>query len=150
GGEFLYRGGMHLPYPPAWAVLHVPFSLVSPHVAQPAFFAVGVLAFLGLGFVLHDLTRRRWSIAGEQVFWVLAGTVLITSHFWRRDFDDGGQNIVLLSLTWLGIWLFLRGRKELAGASLGLAVALKCTAGLMLLFFLLKRQWGMFVRGVVW
>ena len=59
--------------------------------------------------ILCDLTRRDYPLKDGQLFWVLAGTLFITSRFWTRDFDDGGQNLSLLALTWLAIWLFLLG-----------------------------------------
>src|ERR1043165_457978 len=148
-GRFLYDAG-HNPYPPVWAVPHVPFSLLPLHVAKPAFFLVGLLSSLFLLWILHDLTRSAFPLTQNRLFWVYAAVLLITSRFVTRDLDDGGQNLTLLMLTWLGIWFCVRQRPVLAGGSLGLAMALKCTAGLFLLYFLLKRQWRLAGACIAW
>lgn len=140
-GETLYVGGMHLPYPPAWAVPHVPLSMLEPGVAKAAFFLIGVAALLGLLWLLQDLTKDLVPLRTGQSFWVLAAAIFIAGRFINRDFDDGGQNTVFLFLTLLTIWLAVRDRPLLGGVSLGAAIALKCTAGLFLVYFLLKRQW---------
>lgn len=149
-GQFLYEGGRHLPYPPAWAVLQVPFSLVPINVAKPAFLLIGVASLAALLWMLNSLTRATLPLKEGLLFWTCTATLLITARFIHRDFDDGGQNIVILCLSWLGVWLFTRGRPYSAGVSIGLAVALKCTAGLFIVYFLLKRQWTMAISSSIW
>ncbi len=149
-GEFLYQNGMHSPYPPAWAVPHAPLSLVPPNVAKPVCHLVGAAALIALLWVLHDLSRPVLPLRTGYLFWVVTATLFVTSRFVTRDLDDGGQNLFLLALSWIGIWLCARGRPLGGGAGLGLAVALKCTAGIFVLYFLLKREWKMAAASLAW
>jgi alpha-1,2-mannosyltransferase len=149
-GESLYEGGMHGPYPPAWAVPHVPLSLMPVNLAKSSFLLVGAAALVTLLWLLNDLTRTQAPLQEGRHFWVVALSLIVASRFIIRDFDDGGQNLVLLALCWLGVWLFVRERPWWGGASLGLAVALKCTGGIFVGYFLLKRQWKMVASSLVW
>lgn len=149
-GTFLYERGMHATYPPAWAVPHVPLSLLAPSLAKPAFFLLGLAALGALGWVLNDLTRTAMPLREGQLFWVVTATLLATSRWIIRDYADGGQNLCLLTLSWLALWLFVKGRWGWGGASLGLAVALKCTPVIFVGYFLLKRQWKMAASALFW
>ena len=126
-GEFLYNGGLDIPYPPFFAMAYAPLSLLPLRVAKPILFLFG----FGALFVI-----RR----GDRL-WVIAGTLLCSARFVLRDFDDGGQNLILIGLTWMAIYLWSRNRDLLAATSLGLAVALKCTPALFIVYFAWKRQW---------
>lgn len=149
-GQDLYAEGMHNPYPPVWAVPHVLLSLLPLNVAKASFLLVGAAALVGLVWMLHDLTRRLIPLREGRHFWVVVATLIVGSRFILRDFDDGGQNLVLLALCWLGVWLVSRERPWSGGVFLGLAVALKCTSGIFIGYYLLKRQWKMAASAVVW
>src|SRR4051812_22507408 len=41
-GEFLYTGGMHIPYPPFWAMAHASAALLPLPIAKALLFPVGV------------------------------------------------------------------------------------------------------------
>ena len=149
-GEFLYEQGMHVPYPPAWAVPHVPLSLVPVNVAKASFLLVGAAALAALLWLLNDSTRTQAPLREGRHFWVVALALIVAGRFILRDLDDGGQNLVLLALCWFGVWLFARERPWSGGVSLGLAVALKCTGAIFIGYFLLKRQWKMAASSLVW
>ena len=138
-GELLYAGGMHLPYPPFWAMLFAPFSLLPVRVAMPLFFVAGFTALAALLKILHDLTRDR--LKQGVWFWLAAATLLVLSRFVLRDLADGGENTLIVALTWGGIYFFVKHKPLPGGALLGLAIALKCTPLLFAGYFVLKRQW---------
>jgi hypothetical protein len=140
-GESLYTGGLDVPYPPFFAVAYAPLSLLPLRVAKPLLFLVGLAALAALMWILNSLTQRSLPLSRERLFWVGSATLLVASRFILRDFADGGQNLVLLGLTWCAIYLWTLGRTLFAGASLGLAIALKCTPALFVLYFAWKRQW---------
>jgi hypothetical protein len=139
--EFLYADGLDVPYPPFFAVAYAPLSLLPLRVAKPLLFLVGFAALAGLLWILDALSKKALPLSRERLFWVAAATLLVTSRFISRDFADGGQNLVLLGLTWCAIYLWKIGRDIFAGASLGLAIALKCTPVLFVAYFAWKRQW---------
>ncbi len=142
-GEFLYTGGLNTPYPPFFAAAYAPLSMLPLRVAKPVMFVGGLAALLAVLWVLDALTRHSLPLSRERHFWLVAATLLVTSRFVLRDFADAGQNLILFALTWGGIYGWSRGRTLLAGASLGLATALKCTPALFILYFAWKRQWKM-------
>ena len=140
-GEYLYAGGLDVPYPPFLAMAYAPLSLLPLRVAKPVLFVFAIAALTAVVWILNTLSKRSLPLSHERLFWVVAATLLVASRFVLRDFADAGQNLVLLGLTWCGIYLWSLGRTVLAGASLGLAIALKCTPALFVLYFAWKRQW---------
>ena len=140
-GEFLYNGGLDIPYPPFFAIAYAPLSFLPLRVAKPILFLFGFGALFVVFWILHRLTDRALVIRTGDRLWVIAGTLLCSARFVLRDFDDGGQNLILVGLTWMAIYLWSRNRDLLAATSLGLAVALKCTPALFIVYFAWKRQW---------
>lgn len=140
-GEFLYTDGLDIPYPPFFAVAYAPLSLLPLQIAKPLFFLVGLGALIAILWILDRLSERSLMIRSEHRLWVIAATLLLTSRFVIRDFDDGGQNLILLALTWAAVYLWAGNRDLLAGTTLGLAAALKCTPALFIAYFAWKKQW---------
>lgn len=140
-GEFLYMGGMHLPYPPSWAMLFAPFSLLPTRVAMPLFLLVGLSALFALLKTLLALTRDQLGRVNAGAFWLMAAVLLIMSRFVVRDLQDGGENTLIVALSWGGIYFFVKQKPLPGGALLGLAIALKCTPLLFVAYLVLKRKW---------
>jgi hypothetical protein len=142
----LYAGGLDLPYTPFWAIAHIPAALLPARVMPGALFPVGVAALAALLVVLDRLCVDAWAANTRTAFWVAVGSVVLTSRFLLRDLLDAGQNVAIVAVTWAGILLWSRNRWRLAGASLGLAIALKLTPIAFVAYFGWKRQW----RVVIW
>jgi len=140
-GIFLYTNGMHLPYPPSWAMLFAPFSMFPQRVAMPLFFVLGFFSLVALLKILIDLTKEHFPLKNDYAFWLTAATLLITSRFVMRDLADGGENLLINALTWGGLFFFIHRKPVIGGALLGVAIALKCTPLLFTGYFVLKRQW---------
>lgn len=143
-GDFLYAGGMHLPYPPFWAMAHAPAALVPMPVAKALLFPVGVAALIILLRILRALARPAFHLHRRRAFWVATLTLLLASRYVIRDMAELGVNTALVALTWLAIYLWTHRRDFLGGMTLGLAIALKCTPAIFVGYFLWKRQWRMF------
>lgn len=147
-GIFLYTNGMHLPYPPSWAMLFAPFSFFPPRVAMPLFYVAGFASLVILLRILHRLTRDHFSETVDQNFWLTAATLFILSRFVLRDLADGGENLLINALTWGGLFFFIRRKPVPGGALLGLAIALKCTPLLFTGYLMLKRQWAAMIFSI--
>ena len=143
-GDFLYAGGMHLPYPPFWAMAHAPTALVPMPVAKALLFPVGVAALIILLRILRALAGPAFQLNRTRAFWVATLTLLLAGRYVIRDMAELGVNTVLVALTWLAIYLWTQRRDFLGGTTLGLAIALKCTPSIFVGYFLWKRQWRMF------
>src|SRR3989440_2924919 len=130
------------PYPPFWAMVYAPLTMVSAHVAQILVFLPLYLGSLGLlVWTLHRLTQRHLPLDRTREFWGTALAMLVALQFLARDMAECGVNIALVALAWFAIYAWTQHRGWLGGASLGLAIALKMTAGLFVPYFFWKRQW---------
>src|SRR5437588_4708787 len=130
------------PYPPFWAMVYAPLTMVSAHVAQILVFLPLYLGSLGLlVWTLHRLTRSHLPLDRTREFWATALAMLIAVQFLARDMAECGVNIALVGLAWFAVYAWTRHRDWLGGGSLGLAIALKMTAALFVPYFLWKRQW---------
>lgn len=143
-GEFLYRGGHHLPYPPFWAMAHAPIALLPLPIAKALLFPLGVATVFFLLRLLRVMAESAGLLARPQAFWAATLALVLAGRFVIRDLAELGVNTELVALTWLAIFLWRRGRDLPAGISLGLAIALKCTPAIFAGYFLWKRQWRMF------
>lgn len=142
-GEFIYHNGADMPYPPFWAVVHAPLSVVPMHPAQLLVYPLFVVSLVVLIGVLNRLTERRFPLSSVAVFWTAVVAIALSSRFLVRDTTECGVNLALVALSWLAAYLWARRRERLGGLCLGLAMAMKCTPGLFLAWFAWKRQWRM-------
>ena len=141
-GENLYRIG-HTPYPPFWGMACAPLSFLPKRWAHVAAYPIGVVSLGILIYVLDRLTRRSLPVGREAWFWSTAAAVALSSRFVIRELPECGPNLLMVALAWGAIALWRQRRDGIAGACLGLAIALKCTQALFVPYFVLKRQWRM-------
>ena len=140
-GEFLYANGADFPYLPILGMLFAPAALLSMPVAKAVCYPLGVAALLVLLWVLYRLIRPALQLTETQAFWAGAIAALLALRFIVRDQAELGFNTIIAALTWSGVYFWTRRRNLLAGASLGLAIAIKCTPAIFLGYFIWKRQW---------
>lgn len=95
------------------------------------------------GSVEDSVPSHLGRIDANARFWIFVGAVLLTSRFLVRDMMECGVNLLMVALAWFAIELWSRHKEKRAGLWLGLAISLKCTPALFLLFFAWKRQWRM-------
>jgi alpha-1,2-mannosyltransferase len=141
-GEFLYNGG-HTPYPPFWGMANAPWTLLPRRWAQILAYPIGVASLGFLIVVLGRMTRRTLPLPPHLTFWSTVAALTLSSRFIIRELPECGPNLLMVALAWGGFALWRQKREGLGGASLGLAIALKCTPALFVPYFVLKRQWKM-------
>ena len=142
-GEYIYENGLNFVYPPFWALVHAPLALLTVHRAQIIGYALAPLSLTALVWLLDQLSRENLPLDADGVFWSTTFAIFLNVNFITRDFPEIGVNAALVSLSWLAIYLWTRGREVAAGISLGAAAALKCTPLLFVAYFALKREWKM-------
>lgn len=141
-GQFIYDQGLNIPYPPFWAMAHAPLTALPVGLAQSLVFILGPLSLVAVIGIVRSMCRQE--SADRNVWqWGAILTVLVSSRYILRDFDEAGPNITLLALAWGGIWFWSRRQDFIGAMSLGLAIALKCTSAIFILYFLWKREWKM-------
>lgn len=147
-GGFLYATGMHVPYPPFWAVASAPLSWLPLRPMRALAYPLGLVPLAALLVMLHRLVRDRWPLTGDRLFWATTVGLVLGSRFLIRELPECGANLAIVALAWGGFTLWARRRDVLGGISLGAAIALKCTPALFVAYFAWKRQWRMAIASI--
>ena len=146
---FHTQGGIELPftYPPLAAIGFSPLALVSLPAASVAITATTLLLLVVSAWIV--LTRLKvadsWQVGAEPAWlrrlWLAAGAVAI-SVTWlepiRANFSFGQINVILMTLVIADC--VPRRTPWPRGLLLGLAIALKLTPAVFLLYFVLRRD----------
>lgn len=140
GAMFATQGGLDLPftYPPLAAIVFSPFAMMSLPAASLVITAVTLV--LLLVSVMIVLTRLDVWTTGRRI-WLAAAIVSCTVLFLepiQANFDFGQINVVLMTLVIADC--VPRRTAWPRGLLLGLAIALKLTPAVFLLYFLLRRD----------
>jgi hypothetical protein len=123
-------------YPPFAAVLLAPFALLG----KPLMYAALALVNAAAWVVVVAATRALCAFAPRD----LASDVLpslICSSLIFLTFDLGQPNLLLLAFILAGFVAIEAERKELGGALLGFAAAIKVFPAAILFYLLARRQW---------
>jgi alpha-1,2-mannosyltransferase len=149
GVMFQTRGGLDLPftYPPLAAVAFSPFALLSLEAASVAI-TVTTLILLVVSTVILLTRLDVWpatDVTGEPAWvrrcWLAVAIVapaVIYLEPLRSNFEFGQINVVLMTLVIADC--VPRRTPWPRGALLGIAIALKLTPAVFLLYFLLRRD----------
>jgi hypothetical protein len=147
---FLYENGMHIPYPPFWGMASSLLNVGPMATVRAILYPFGLVPLAVLLVVLQRLTRRALPLEGRRAeLWTVAIGLLLASRFVIRELPECGANLMIVALTWVGIYLWMRRREGWGGLSLGAAIALKCTPAIFLAYFAWKRQWKMLATSTV-
>ncbi len=140
-GQSLYGCGVCYPYMPAAAMYFSLLALVSRSVGFALRYAVAMGCLIMTCVWLHRMIKERFPELAGAGLALGAATIVLALKFILYDFDDGGPHTILLGMMVGGLYAVWIGRERLGAVWLGLAIALKVTPGLFLLFFVWKRQW---------
>jgi alpha-1,2-mannosyltransferase len=154
GVMFQTRGGLDLPftYPPLAAVAFAPFALLSLDVASILITLTTLILLIVATTILltrldvwSDPAEGRSAVTGEPAWlrraWLAAAIVAPAVIFFepvRSNFDFGQINVVLMTLVIADC--VPRKTPWPRGMLLGLAIALKLTPAVFLLYFVLRRD----------
>lgn len=124
-------------YPPFALLFFLPFTFVSFFIAQKIFVVLSILCLLLSFFILFKLFKIS--------FFSLLAIFLLTLvfNFFPEKFTLGmGQinNVVLLLMS-LFIYFYMKKREYLAGSFLAIAIMLKLSPILLVLFLLIDKRW---------
>lgn len=155
GAMFQTQGGLELPftYPPLAAIAFSPFAWLPLAAASAAITAttlvllvVSTLIVLTRLDVCSDTATRRWSAITGEPAWLsrlclsaaIVAPAVIHLEPIRSNFDFGQINVVLMTLVIADC--VPRRTPWPRGALLGLAIALKLTPAVFLLYFVVRRD----------
>jgi hypothetical protein len=122
--------------PPIWTVLVSPLALLDPLHAYRSFVLLSVATAVGyLSWTAKTAGLTSWQALAAGTALLLSGPFLTTLGL--------GQMYPFLALCLAAAWILeQKDQGRLAGCSLGAAVAIKPTLAPLLLWPLLRRQWG--------
>lgn len=115
----------------------------------------GAIVFAIIKIIMAALAVR-WAIllaigspARAPPAWAIALVVVLTARPIISDIQHGNINLLVLFLVMAGLWLFARERPMWGGILIGIATVVKVTPGLLILYFLWKREWRVVMGCVI-
>lgn len=135
------RVTMH-PNMPLIVILITPLAYMSPAGAALVWSLAKVVALAAAVWMLAEVLAHG---ARKVKDWVLALGMLWVMLMITADIMHGNTNIFVLAAIVLHLWLFRRRRDYWSGASLALAICLKMTPAIFLLYWLQQRSWRVLV-----
>jgi len=135
---------------PFTVILLTPFAFLPAWACGGLFTLCKVLAVAAAGLAAvrvcnhKNLRMPDWVVALGAAWWA---TLMIS------DIQHGNTNGFVLAAIVLHLWLYRRGRDLASGAALALAICIKMTPALFVLYWLYQRNWkllaGCVVAGVI-
>ena len=140
-------GGVVLhPNMPFTVILLTPFAYLPLGAATALFNALKIAAVVAAFFMIvrvadhGPVAMPDWA-AALGLLWVVKPIL--------SDIQHGNTNDFVLAFIVLHLWLYRRGRDLAAGASLAVAICLKMTPALFVLYWLYQRSWKLVVATLV-
>lgn len=130
-------------YPPFWALVMVPFSLL------PYAYAKILWLLFNQMFLFASIYLMLAALDVKGLAWVVALFLTLNYNPVFLVLNLGQVDVFLLFLIALAFWLFRRGQKVWVGVLIALAVAIKITPALVGIYFMIKREYRVFVSMLV-
>ncbi len=129
-------------YPPASLWIFMPLTFFAPSIGARLWFSFNFFCLVGIFIIIHKLFCKTIP------FWIELGifTLILYSYSTHTTLRIGQVNLVIPFLTTLAYYFFTLPKTKiqnqiLTGICIGLAANLKITAGLLVLYLILKRSW---------
>jgi alpha-1,2-mannosyltransferase len=133
-------------YPPLSAQLFSLFTLVPLPVASTI---ITVATIAVLAYVVQLVLTRTCDRSARELWWITVAVMAVALWFGpvRETLSFGQVNVFLMALVLVDV---IRGRGRWWGGTLtGLAMAIKLTPAVFLLYFVLRRDWRGLATAVV-
>ena len=123
-----------------WPLIHIPLEL-----AAVAWFVLSLLALAtaaGLTLKISGSINVNRAVIAAAIVFVLLAEVL------QNNFRNGQVNFIVLAATIAFAWCWTRGRRTLASGWLAVAIAVKVTPAIFLIFLARRRDWRTLVTTI--
>jgi len=140
-------------YPPFYAFISIPLALLPFQVAKMIYFFLSisalVISVVWIKRIIAD--SGSFNIPESSTFSkIFTGLfILFSARFIINNFEHLQSDMFILLTMTGGLYYFRIGKKFNSAFMLALGAALKVTPFLMLLYFLWKREWKIFLIGVL-
>ena len=150
----LYEGsspGSGVIGPPFQGVFFVPFAAVGQERDRVPAILWYLINLIALAAGVYWWTRANHAPAPARVWDQPAVVLPLLAVILpaQTNFEHQNMNALLLALTGAAAWSWTRGHSAASGALVGLAAALKAFPALLLVVFLVRKDWRALVSGVV-
>jgi len=130
----------HTKYPPFFFVFMTPLAVLPDALGASLWYLLNLaLAVLGVVLAVRALHPADAAAPPPWTHYALVGA--LAAPVIGSNLSTAQVNIVIVFFVILAVYLFTRGREDLAGAGLAVAVALKLTPALLVVYFVWKRRW---------
>jgi hypothetical protein len=142
GGEDLYRvtdeRGLHYIYPPVFAIVFAPMAMLPPAVAVALWYLITIaLLAAGLRAVLAVSTPAGKPLDAR----LLALPLLVCADPILGAITRGQVSILMFACVALALAWRARGRAFQSGFLIGFVTVMKLYPGLLVFYFLVRRDW---------
>jgi alpha-1,2-mannosyltransferase len=134
-------------YPPLLSELMVPLAVLPLPVASYFWFLISAFSTLAAAWMSADLATDRRDNAGPQpdvnasTSWrraIAACALIVVLRFVLDTFNLGQVNALVAALAVAHVYLYARGRRVLSAVALVIAVSIKLTPALLLVYHLAR------------
>jgi len=148
GAECFWKGQPFLEcapeftYPPAVALLMLPFVPLSPELRLVVWYVMSIAATVGCVALCETLVRRLYPAAAKepQLVWIRFVTILLSLKFILVVLNYQAYDTIVLGVILFGLWALTSRQCVTAGGMLALAAAIKATPLIFLPYLVLKRR----------
>lgn len=130
-------------YPPFWWIFMAPWRLVSYPIAKNIWVSLNLILLFLLTWFSLQWIKKQVQVEKPILFW-LTGILLITIYYFYPlivTLQTGQVNLLLLFLLGLSYWCYLKDKKLITAILLGITISLKPLPGLVLIYWLLKKEY---------
>lgn len=140
-------------YPPFFAFISIPLALLPYQLAKMVYFFLSVGALVmsvrWLKIILENSSRFKIPDSSQLSKLFTGIYLLLTARFIINNFEHLQSDMfILLSMTG-GLYLFTKGKNVQSAFILAFGASIKVTPFLMLIYFLWKREWKIFIIGLI-
>jgi len=147
-GELLVRCAPGFMYPPFFAFLMIPFAFLPMWARNLAWYAVLIGATYGSFRICEALTVKAFDLKTRELIWLRVFALALSLKFILAVFENQAYDVLVFFFVLLGIYGLSESKSLLASSGLAVAIALKWTPVLLLLYALFLRKWKIFALGV--
>jgi hypothetical protein len=163
--ESIYKGehpyidpedGYMFVYPPMSGVVFIPF-IGLPIWVNVLWLVVLNTVLVGVSILLgyEAMTGKRFRAQPLKTQWAIATlTILLGARYIVYEISSGQVNLIVMSLTMLGLWLITKQKSVSGGIALGIGISFKLLTLPLGLWYLAKQRWklvgAIVLGGIVW
>jgi hypothetical protein len=130
-------------YPPFWWIFMAPWRLVSYPIAKNLWVSFNLILLFLLSWFSLQWIKKQLQLDNSLLFWLI-GVISITIYYFYPlivTLQTGQVNLLLLFLLGLSYWFYAKDNKTIAAIVLGITISLKPLPGLVLIYWLLKKEY---------